>query len=386
MHIDLNAFFARCEEIRNPAYEKLPLAIGNRGRRGIISTSNYEARKYGVKSAMPTFMAERKCANLVIVPPDFRLYKMMSNQFFSFIKRYSKIIEIVSIDECYVDMTEQLQNVKDIEGYLRNLQNRLFAETKLKCSIGIAPTKWLAKMASDLHKPMGITICRRKDIPALIYPLPIESFWGIGNKSAPKLRSYGINTIGDLAEKIDAKDEYLMSLLGKFYFTIKDWVKGYGSDTVDVEPWDPKSIGAQETLPFDMDSFDQVEETLSRIVEEISTRAKQIKKEGYTISLVIKDLSFKNHSRNVTLLNPTNDYQLIYSKASSLYKEHFEGNLIRLIGVTLSKLKDIEKKNKQLSLFDNIEEEDEDKTKQLIDSLNKKLKKNALKRASEVKR
>ena len=386
MHIDLNAFFARCEEIRNPSYEKVPLGIGTRGRSGIISTCNYEARKYGVRSGQPTFMADRKCPNLILVPPDFSYYKRMSNQFFNFIRRYSTTIEIVSIDECFVDMTSILSRTQNVELFLKDLQNSLYRETKLRCSIGIAPTKWLAKMASDLKKPMGITICRRKDIPNLIYPLPIESFWGIGNKSSPKLKEYGIKTIGDLANMVNKKDPFVMSLLGKFYFTVKEWINGGGSDVVDPNPSEPKSIGNQETLSKDCSSYEEIEDDLYNLAVEVSSRAKQAKKLGYTITFQIKDTCFKLHSKAHSLSSPTNDATTLFNTSKDLYKQYFEGIRIRLIGISLSRLEDIKKDDNQLNLFNYQEYEEIEKTDKLISSLNRKLKKKALIRASEVKR
>ncbi|MDY6429859.1 MAG: DNA polymerase IV [Bacilli bacterium] len=386
MHIDLDAFFARCEEIKNPSYEKVPLAIGTRGRSGIISTSNYEARKYGVRSGQPTFLADRNCPSLVLVPPDFSFYKKMSDKFFKFISSFTKEIEKVSIDECFCDVTSLLYNHKSPMEFLSSLQKKLFELTSLKCSIGVAPTKWLAKMSSEIKKPMGITICRRKDIPNIIYPLPIESFWGIGKKTSPKLRNYGINTIGELATAIEQNDPLVSNLLGKFYFTVREWIKGYGEDQINKEPFDPKSIGNQETLMENSTTFDQIEETLYRLAEEVSSRAKSSKKVGKTLSVVVKDTSFHLHSKNVSLLSPTNDFSTIFSKASSIYRQYFEGQEIRLIGITLERLENINKEEAQMSIWNYEEYEKKDKTNILINSLNKKLKKNSLKRASEIKK
>ena len=150
LHIDLNAFFVRCEEIMNPSLEGKPVAIGHKGRGGIISTCSYEARKYGVHSAMPTFQATKLCPNLILLPGNYTLYSHKSKEFFNFVKRYSSIIEKASIDECFVDMTSALKSEKNAVDYLRKMQQDLFKETGLKCSIGVAPTKFLAKMASDM--------------------------------------------------------------------------------------------------------------------------------------------------------------------------------------------------------------------------------------------
>ena len=183
MHIDLNAFYATAETIKDPSLVGKPLIIAGSSRRGIVSTASYEARKYGIRSAMPTYMALKLCPDVVIRGVDFALYQKLSNEFFSYIKRYTNIIEIASIDECYADMTECMKDVKDPYKFLEELMDLLYRETKLKCSIGLAPTKFLAKMGSDYKKPMGITIIRRKDIKKILWPLPIKDMNGIGKKN-----------------------------------------------------------------------------------------------------------------------------------------------------------------------------------------------------------
>ena len=185
VHIDLNAFFARCEEIKNPALEGKPVAIGHDGRGGIVSTCSYEARKYGVSSAMPMFKAKQLCPKLIILPCDYHFYSVMSKTFFNFIKRYTKLVEAASVDECFADFTLPLKNVKDAVGYFKQLQEDLFMETGLKCSIGVSTTKFLAKMASDFQKPLGLTIIHKRDIAQMLFPLKIESMFGVGKKTAP---------------------------------------------------------------------------------------------------------------------------------------------------------------------------------------------------------
>ena len=142
VHIDLNAFFVRAEEIRDPSLENKPVAIGKEGRAGVVSTCSYKAREYGVHSGMPMFQAKQLCPNIIILPSDFRYYRSLSHIFMAFIRTYTKIIEIASIDECYADFTTAIKGVKDVEGYFRNLQKDLYNKTKLMCSIGVAPTKF----------------------------------------------------------------------------------------------------------------------------------------------------------------------------------------------------------------------------------------------------
>ena len=250
VHIDLNAFFARCEEIKNPSLEGKPIAVGHEGRGGIVSTCSYAARKYGVSSAMPMFKAKQLCPKLIICPVDFHFYNMMSNTFFNFIKRYTKLVEAASVDECFADFTETLKKEPDPIVFFRKLQLDLYKETGLKCSIGVSTTKFLAKMASDYKKPMGLTIIHKKEISKYLFPLNVGSMFGIGKKTAPRLKAIGINTIGDLYEKMKNNDPEVVKMLGKSFQTLKDWLEGKGSDEIEMEKWDPKSIGNSTTLPL----------------------------------------------------------------------------------------------------------------------------------------
>jgi len=386
MHIDLNAFFATCEQIRDPRLIGQPIIIGHPGRSGIVSTASYEARKFGCHSGQPTFQALKLCPQALVIPPDFDYYQVMSNSFVAYLQRFSKIYESASIDECYVDMTKPLKDCPDPKQYLLDLQQGLLNETGLKCSIGIAPTKFLAKMASDMKKPMGLVFLRRRDIPTLLYPLPIEAFWGIGKKTSPKLRAMGITTIGELAKRANALDPLLMEELGKFFYVIKDWVNGYGSDTIDMAPFDPKSIGNSETLMHDCDTEEEIAPVIKRLSEEVASRARADKKVGCTVTLVVKDTAFHLHNKSVSFRDSTNDSEEIYSKALNLYRTSFLGLLIRLVGVTLGKLSDPSKETVQMSLWNYEKFEEQDRTRLLINELNRKMEKPLLMRGSEVKK
>ena len=385
VHIDLNAFFARCEEIRDPSLEGKPVAIGHDGRGGIVSTCSYKAREYGVSSAMPMFKAKQLCPNLIIKPVDFRFYGAMSDRFMKFISRYTKKMEIASIDECYADLTNVIKGIKDVPSFFKQLQYDLYNETKLKCSIGVGPTKFLAKMGSDYKKPMGLTIIRKSDIPKILYPLSIDKMFGIGKKTSPKLKAMGILTIGDLANRCNKEDSRLKAELGKFFYGIKDWVNGLGSDEVIDTPWDPKSIGNSTTMMEDTSSLEMIASTYKWLCKEVSERAIRENKLGTTIQIVVKESDFKMHNKSMTLDNPTNNYDVIYDVVMRLYEKNFSSLTVRLVGVTLQNLIDQKDIAIQMSLFDYQKHEEENATKLLINEMNRKLKKNLLMRASEVK-
>lgn len=381
MHIDLNCFYARAQVIKEPELEGKPLIIAGSTRRGIVSTASYEARKFGINSAMPTYMALKLCPNVIVRDCDFNLYHDLSTKFFNYVRKYTDIIEIASIDECYADMTECMKNCKDPELFLKELQNHLFDETKLMCSIGLAPTKFLAKMASDIKKPMGITIIRKKDIKKILWPLPIKDMFGIGKKTYPRLEKLGVKTIGDLAKNdtIEVK-----KTLGKSYYVLKEWIEGKGSDEVITEHQDPKSIGNSTTFLFDTDDYEEIRNMIYEKAVDVSKRAQKEKKIGSTISLMIKDSEFRTFSRSETIKMPTNNIEDIYNVAIKLYDDNFNGKVIRLVGVTLSNLSNIKDFYVQMSFFDIKQHREKCATKLLINELNNKYKKNVFIKASEL--
>lgn len=386
LHIDLNQFFVRCEEIKNPNLIGKPVIIGHDGRGGIVSTCSYEARKFGIKSGMPTFMAIKLNPKVIMIPGDYKFYSSMSRKFINFIKTKATNIEQASIDECYVDMTKELKDVKNVEQYLLDMQNELYEKTGLKCSIGVAPTKFLAKMGSDMKKPMGLTIIRRKDIRKMIYPLPISDFYGIGKKTTPKLEKIGIKTIGDLAIRVNNDDKVIKNELGKFFFAVKDMINGQSSDYVDSEPFDPKSIGNSHTLPFDTNSYNDLKENLVILAEEVSQRAKEANKVGTTVQVVLKDNGFKVINRSISFSKPTNDFDTIKSYTIQLLDKNYDSEkMIRLVGVTLQNLINPSEVTIQMSIFDDFEKiKEECATKLLISELNRKMNKSVFKTAAEL--
>ena len=386
VHIDLNAFFARCEELKDPSLEGKPVAIGHDGRGGIVSTCSYAARKYGVSSAMPMFKAKKLCPRLIVLPVDYHFYSMMSKTFFAFVRRYTNLVEEASVDECFADFTIPLKKEKDPIAFFRKLQDDLLKETGLKCSIGVSTTRFLAKMASDYQKPLGLTIIRKRDIPNMLFPLKIESMFGVGKKTAPRLKSVGVNTIGDLYQKMLDDDQDVKNITGKFYYTLKDWLEGKGSDEIELVREDPKSIGNSTTLPFDTDDPTVIKKYFLDIAKEVSMRSKREDKLGHTIQIVIKDTNFKSFNKSITLDNPINDIETIYKNACALYDKNFGGISIRLVGITLQNLIDPKEMSVQMSLFDYESHEKENATKLIISEINRSLKKPLLKRASEVKK
>ena len=385
VHIDLNAFFVRAEEIRNPKLEGKAVAIGHLGRGGIVSTCSYEARKFGVKSGMPMNKAVDLCPNLLILPPDYHFYVALSHEFKNYIRTITPKVESASVDELFADFTDVVKGKRNIEAYFRSIQNTLYENTGLKCSIGVGPSKFLAKMGSDYQKPMGLTIIRRKNIKDILYPLPIDDMFGIGKKTAPRLKHVGIKTIGDLANALDNNDEKVLNIIGKFAGELKDWLHGYGSDEIITEWDDPKSIGNSTTLVEDTNSFEIIKSTFEMLAEEVSMRAKRDSMIGSTIQIMAKDTKYQAHQKSTTLPNPTNKASDILNAALKLYEKNFLDMTVRAVGVTLQNLVNIKDVSIQMTFFDYEQHEEESKTKLLINEINRKIKGAPLKRASEVK-
>ena len=391
VHIDLNQFFVRCEEIKNPTLIGKPVAVGGDGRKGIVSTCSYEARSYGIHSGMPTFQAKMLCKNLILLPGDYKFYELMSKEFISYIRRYTRKIEQMSIDECFCDFTDvfRTQNINNPELYLKKLQDGLFKTTKLKCSIGVAPTKFLAKMGSDYKKPMGITIIRKKDIKDILFPLPVKDLFGIGKKTYPKIERAGYKTIGDLYYGIKNNDEALSNFFGSYKQDLIDELEGNSSDVVSTGPSDPKSMGMTRTLDFDSNDKFYIRNFLANLINNILDDFSGSGRLCKTIQITYKnanhDEGFQTTTVSKSFDNYTDSREEIYREGIKLFDKTYKGEEIRLIGFTLKNLKDKHDVVVQMT-FDNFERhESENKTQLLINELNRKAKKPIFFRLSDLK-
>lgn len=391
VHIDLNQFFVRCEEIKNPTLIGKPVAVGGDGRKGIVSTCSYEARSYGIHSGMPTFQAKMLCKNLILLPGDYKFYELMSKEFISYIRRYTRKIEQMSIDECFCDFTDVFknQNINNPELYLKKLQDGLFKTTKLKCSIGVAPTKFLAKMGSDYKKPMGITIIRKKDIKDILFPLPVKDLFGIGKKTYPKIERAGYKTIGDLYYGIKNNDEALSNFFGSYKQDLINELEGNSSDVVSTGPSDPKSMGMTRTLDFDSNDKFYIRNFLTNLINNILDDFSGSGRLCKTIQITYKnanhDEGFQTTTVSKSFDNYTDSREEIYREGIKLFEKTYKGEEIRLIGFTLKNLKDKHDVVVQMT-FDNFERhESENKTQLLINELNRKAKKPIFFRLSDLK-
>ena len=378
-HIDLNAFYASCEELLDPSLKGKPLVVGGKSRRSVISTANYEARKYGIHSAMPMQQAEKLCKDLVVVNGHYAFYSDMSHQFMQIIHSYTDLVEKASIDECYADMTDVICRYPKPLDVAFEIQRRVLEETGLRCSIGIGPNMFLAKMASDMKKPMGITVLRIRDVPEKMWPLPIKEMQGIGKRTVPLMEDLNIHTIKDLATYQDLNA--LKPVLGKNIENMIKRANGYDDRTLMTE-YDSKSMGISETLLEDVTDYDELRGLIRTLCRRLSKRLKEAHKAGYHVSMRICYYDFRNANKSKKLSAPIWTSDDLFVQAMILFDSSYEEEeAVRLIGVSVSDFASEEFLAKQVSLFDAPEEES---TTEILHDLNHQLGTQAFARASSL--
>jgi len=371
LHIDMNCFYASVEMAYKPELKGKPLAIaGNpQERKGIIVTSSYEARAKGVKTTMPIWQARRLCPELILLRPNFDRYRAASREIFKMMAAVTPLVEPVSIDEGYLDITgcEQLGSPVTIA---KTLQQEIKEKLDLPSSIGIAPNKFLAKMASDMKKPMGLTILRKRDLPQVLWPLPAGDMHGIGEKTAAKLEKIGIQTIGDLA---NADPYELKAVLGINGERLKNRANG-----LDDRPVDPdsvhefKSIGASQTLPYDTSEDAELLQLLQNLAENVERRLRRKAAAGRSVQLMIRYHDRKTITRSRTLGTYIERKEEIYGMAAELFRAHWNGEPVRLLGVTVQDAEEKRQIGRQLDLFTFEKEAGREKLHEAVEQLKSK--------------
>jgi len=342
MHIDMDAFFAAVEEHDNPKLKGFPVIVGGESRHGIVTTANYEARKYGVHSAMPIFMAKTKCPRGCFVPPRMERYQEVSNQVFRILHEFTDLVEQVSIDEAYMDISQI--NMEPLEVIMK-IKKRVFEKTGLTMSAGISYNKFLAKLASDWEKPDGIKIITEDMVPTILLPLPVRKVHGIGPKSAKKLNDIGIYTIEDL---LRLSEEFLIELFGKSGMEVYNRIRGIDNRKIDLNR-ERKSLGIERTFSESIKDRRLLKIYLEKFSEELASELDHRKIYGRAITLKLKDEKFVTQTRSKTLNHYTNSAYEILDIATGLLDETNLTYDIRLLGLTVSNLGTT--KNEQLTLF-----------------------------------
>ncbi|HLR42326.1 MAG TPA: DNA polymerase IV [Pseudogracilibacillus sp.] len=368
-HIDMNSFYASVEVAHDPRLKGKPIAIaGNpEQRKGIVVTSSYEARAKGVKTTMPLWEAKKLCPELIVIRPNFNRYREMSAKIFQLLAEMTSIIEPVSIDEGYMDVTDHEIHPLQLAEII---QQRLLHELHIPCSIGIGPNKFLAKTASDMKKPLGITVLRIRDLEARLWPLSIDEMYGIGAKTAEKLRTLEIETIGDLA----GADPYILNqLLGINGERLKNRANGIDPRKVDPDSvHDFKSIGNSQTLPADTTDTDKMKQLLGGLTSRVEERLQRRGLKGQTVQLMLRYHDRTTITRSKKLASYIDSKEQIFPVINELFDQHWNQEPVRLLGVTVQDLLEKEHVVKQLSLFSYEQDVKETKVHETVQQLEKK--------------
>jgi len=373
IHLDLDAFFASVEQRDNPVYQGKPLIVGGisggkgNSNRGVVCAASYEARKHGVHAGMPIWEARQKCHEGIFIPSQMSKYLEASKKFFQICSTYTPLIEPLSIDELFLDVSgcESLFGSSEIIG--RKIKERVYQELGLKVSVGIAENKFLAKIATNLGKPDGFYIISSKDIQKILYPLPVSSLWGIGKKTGELLKKSGIYQVEQLAKM---PDSILENLLGKNGKKMKLLAQGIDESPV-TPPSTAKSIGKETTFSTNITEKTVLIKELLKISQLVGYTARKKGYKGRTIALKIRFHNFITFNRSKTLENPTHIDDIIFKTVVELLDKvrHKKGG-VRLLGIKLSNLTSGNEK-KQLKFLSEEEDKKEDKLEQLTQSLDK---------------
>jgi DNA polymerase-4 len=337
IHIDMDAFYASVEQRDNSKYRGVPIAVGgDPSKRGVIAASSYEARSYGVKSAMSSNKAKQLCPDLIIVPPRFDAYKAVSKSMHEVFSNYTTKIEPLSLDEAYLDVTESCFDIYIAAEVAKEIRDTIFQNTGLRSSAGISINKFLAKVASDVNKPNGQKVIAPKEISSFLSTLPLTRFHGIGVKTLAKMNSCGINTSNDLKER---SREELMERFGKaglYYFNISR-----GIDEREVKPdRERKSIGSEQTFEQDLHNLSQMINELEKVGAEVLNRMHSNSIYGQTLTLKVKYHDFNQVTRSKTLSTLFTEKEIINKVAKELlFQTDVSEKPVRLLGLSVSNLK-----------------------------------------------
>ncbi|MDR1347285.1 MAG: DNA polymerase IV [Prevotellaceae bacterium] len=346
IHIDMDAFFASIEQRNNPELRGKPVAVGSELERGVVSAASYEARKFGVHSAMSSVIAKRLCPDLIFVHSDFAEYKRISNQIKSIFSEYTDLIEPLSIDEAFLDVTSNLKGIKSATLIAKEIREHIFEATRLTASAGVSYNMFLAKLASDMNKPDGLTVILPSETEKILEKLPVEKFYGIGKSTSEKMHKFGIHTGFDLKKLSLPTLKRLFGKAGEFYYSICR-----GIDERAVTPdYERKSVGTERTFLKNITTqFERITE-LYHIAKELDERLKESNFKGKTLTLKIKFHNFEQISRSKTFDDYIVDFHSILNNAKEMLSHiKTERTSIRLMGLTISNA-NTKPSNRQLTI------------------------------------
>jgi DNA polymerase IV len=335
IHIDMDAFYASVEQRDHPEYRDKPIVVGGspEGRGGVVATASYEARKFGIRSAMPSKKALELCPHVIFLRPRFDAYKEVSSKIREIFRRYTDIIEPLSLDEAFLDVTEDRQSIGSAIEIAKLIKQAIKEELQLTASAGISVNKFVAKIASDMNKPDGLTFIGPSRVEAFIEALPVEKFFGVGKVTAGKMKGMNLHTGADLKKWTEAELVKHFGKAGRFYYQI-----ARGIDDRPVQPHrETKSLAAEDTFAYDLTTPEEMMAELEKIAKTVYNRLQKNQLHARTITLKIKYADFKQITRSRTLPNPISDEDIIRTTAIELlHTSGLSDKKIRLLGISLS--------------------------------------------------
>ncbi|MBT34037.1 MAG: DNA polymerase IV [Thalassobius sp.] len=354
IHIDMDAFFASVEQRDFPEYRGKPLAVGGSKERGVVAAASYEAREYGVRSAMPSSVAYRKCPHIIFVKSRFDVYKEVSKQIREIFFEYTDLVEPLSLDEAYLDVSENKKGIPSATLIAKEIKAAIKEKTGLTASAGISFNKFLAKVASDMDKPNGLYLVHPDKAEEFIEKLPIEKFHGIGKVTAEKMKNMGIHNGLDLKQREEFELIKSFGKAGRYFYKI--------ARAIDERPVKPhrirKSLGAERTYFQDISDEKEMLEAVHQVCEKVFERMQGGKVKGKTLTLKIKTFDFQINTRSTTQNNYFESLEELKMVASKLlYQPEFPDKPVRLLGVALSNLQNPEEVKHGVQLKINFEEE-----------------------------
>jgi DNA polymerase-4 len=381
LHVDMDAFYASVEERENPSLKGTPLVVGGAvASRGVVAAANYEARKYGVFSAMPMASAIKKCPKLTIIKPNHGLYSEVSSQIHQIFFRYTPIIEPLSLDEAFLDTSGSEKLFGSTEEIGKRIKLEILQELCLVASVGVAPNKFLAKLASDHEKPDGYTVIGSEDVQSFLDPMPVERIWGVGKVATAKFHQRGIYTVFDLRQ---ISKETLVEWMGSHGDHL--WELAHGKDSRKVTPdSDVKSISQETTFETDIADLKLLESYASSLTEAVGFRLRTANLKGRTIQLKLRFSDFQTITRSKSLGSGTDQTSLIWETATALLSQAYRQRPLpcRLIGIGVSNFSDSQVQ-RDIFTTDTIEDSNSDLDK-LSDSIKNRFGKTIFKRGKSL--
>lgn len=346
LHVDMDAFYASVEVLDDPALAGLPVLVGGRGERGVVAAASYEARRFGIRSAMPSTEARRRCPDAVFLPPRMDRYREVSDQVFDCFRTLTPTIEGLSLDEAFLDLTGDPASRRDPVATARELKQLILDRTGLRASVGVAPNKLVAKIASDMDKPDGLTVIPRSEILQRLGPLPVERLWGVGPQAASRLKRIGVHTLAELADT-DARS--LERVFGRSADRLRARARGEDSRPVGERSAE-RSISAEETFSRDLDGEGPLAARLDALADKVCGRLRRTGSVAGCVTLKIRDHRFDTRTRQRRLPTRTAETAALRGLGRTLLQEWLDDHPrtpVRLLGFGVSGLAE----DRQLGLF-----------------------------------